>query len=149
MISTYGMRTTFAIRAINHSVWVSLIVCGFLRVCMDTCTRKEWWLIRRKDIVSIFFYIMIIIIVKKWCWKFLIRFHSVTWVRNNSQADKCNKVVHNFLPSSLSTPSSHTISSGIEQSDPAQPSMQLHRYSPSSSVHCPWREQPFSHPALN
>lgn len=51
------------------------------------------------------------------------------------------------LPLSLSTLSLQFVSNGIEQSDPAQPSMQTHLYSPSSKVHCPLREQPFSHPA--
>lgn len=53
------------------------------------------------------------------------------------------------LPLSLSMPSLQFISNGVEQSDPAHPSIQSHRYSPSSSVHWPWREQPFSQPAVN
>lgn len=51
------------------------------------------------------------------------------------------------LPLSLSTLSLQFISNGMEQSDPAHPSIQTHRYSPSSNVHCPLREQPFSQPA--
>lgn len=53
------------------------------------------------------------------------------------------------LPWSLSTLSLQSISNASEQSVPAQPSMQTHLYSPSSSVHWPCREQPFSHPAAN
>ncbi|CAH1964531.1 unnamed protein product [Acanthoscelides obtectus] len=37
---------------------------------------------------------------------------------------------------------------GILQSDPAHPCMHTHLYSPSSKVHCPWPEQPFSQPAV-
>ena len=48
----------------------------------------------------------------------------------------------------MSTLSLQFISNGIEQSVPAQPSMQTQRYSPSSSVHWPCREHPFSHPAI-
>lgn len=53
------------------------------------------------------------------------------------------------LPLSLSMLSLQFISNGVEQSEPAHPSMQSHRYSPSSNVHWPWREQPFSQPAVN
>lgn len=52
------------------------------------------------------------------------------------------------LPLSLSMLSLQFISSGMEQSDPAHPSIQSQRYSPSSSEHWPWREHPFSHPAV-
>lgn len=53
-----------------------------------------------------------------------------------------------YLPPSLSILSLQFISSAIEQSLPAQPSIQSQRYSPFSSVHCPCREQPFSQPAV-
>jgi hypothetical protein len=49
---------------------------------------------------------------------------------------------------SLSRLSLQLVSRGIEQSVPAQPSIQLQWYSPSSSVHWPWREHPFSQPAV-
>ena len=51
------------------------------------------------------------------------------------------------LPWSLSILSLQFISNWMEQSEPDQPSMHTHLYSPSSSVHWPWREHPFSQPA--
>lgn len=52
------------------------------------------------------------------------------------------------LPSSLSSLSLQESSSAMEQSVPAQPSAQEHRYTPSSRRHCPWRVQPFGQPAV-